>query len=322
MPECYGVIAVTALFAVCLTAQYADAQTPDMMLEITLKQHMFDYAGPDGNGNHVRGDLSVWNFDPREGRLYLEERRKGTDELIDRSEVTVADRNNGMWYNPIGFVAESDAYPPGNYYIQVVTESGMKSNRADFSMHDGIPPLGQAERSDGTDGMPDAAGQNDAADDTSRGYSELAYQFFTVDVATIIFIVIATALVAASVRRRSKKKPDRLKMAIPILAVFVLLGMLKMFGMSTVGIIVGLAASFVVLMIGWIVWASLNPHSGSYKMIKGMDGNVRGMNYISGVIHNTLKPSWMYETCEERCYRCGLGRNECHCGTYFSSLLR
>ena len=103
-----------------------------MKINVTLNDDVFltgDYI-------HVRGDVIVRDYDPRNGYLY-QEIRDDSNRLMSSSEIFIQNMPGNIWSGNVGFVI-TESYPTGNYYVRVVTESGIQSNHASFSISDNM----------------------------------------------------------------------------------------------------------------------------------------------------------------------------------------
>ena len=129
----------------CAAAQ----QSARMSIAVTLADDVL--AMGDG-GVHLRGDVAVHNYDPREGHLFQEIRAEPSGRVVSKSKIFTRTGSGGEWVAQVGAVLRPEDYPPGGYSIGVVTESGLRSPRAAFAVSagpagaDGAAPLPPPQR--------------------------------------------------------------------------------------------------------------------------------------------------------------------------------
>ena len=138
-------------------------------------------------GVHLRGDVLVHNYDPREGHMFQEIRAEPSGRVVSKSKIFLRTGSGGEWTAQIGATLKPEDYPAGDYSIGAVTESGLRSPRAGFTVSDeppaakGGPPAAppppppDAWPPPARDPIPDAgpSGAADAPSDAPSGLARL-----------------------------------------------------------------------------------------------------------------------------------------------------
>lgn len=114
----------------CAAAQHSAR----MSIAVTLAD---DVLAMGEGGVHLRGDVAVHNYDPREGHLFQEIRAEPSGRVVSTSKIFTRTGSGGEWVAQVGAVLRPEDYPPGGYSIGVVTESGLRSPRAAFAVSAG-----------------------------------------------------------------------------------------------------------------------------------------------------------------------------------------
>lgn len=95
-------------------------------------------------GVHLRGDVLVGNYDPREGHMFQEIRAEPSGRIVSKSKIFLRTGSGGEWAAQVGATLKPEDYPPGSYSIGAVTESGLRSPRAMFAVSEGQAAAGEA----------------------------------------------------------------------------------------------------------------------------------------------------------------------------------
>ena len=138
-----------------LPLPHAAAQGARMSIVVTLAG---DFLVMREGGVHLRGDMVAHDYDPREGHMFQEIRREPGGPVISKTKIFVKTGVDGTWVAQVGSVLSPEDYPPGDYSIRIVTESGLGSKRAPFAVSDRPGPEGTVAPS----GRPGAAVLPDA----------------------------------------------------------------------------------------------------------------------------------------------------------------
>ena len=127
-------IAAVASLSGAVAVERVHAQD-HMSVLVTLSSDEYAF---DGGSLHLQGDVFVSGYDPGAGHLFQEVRNAQTDQVLSRGKVLLRDLSDDTWVSNVGVLMIADKYPLGDYYVVVVTESGIESNHEAFSIVESV----------------------------------------------------------------------------------------------------------------------------------------------------------------------------------------